>query len=139
MATVYDTLQDELIKAVSDDLKANVKLNKPDWALFVKTGAHRERSPDNQDWWWVRAASVLRKVYIKGPVGVQRLRVAYGGRKHRGVKPEEFRRAGGKVIRTILAEFDKIGFTEKVEGGRRITPKGQSYLDKIASKLSAGG
>lgn len=137
MTTVYEIPSSKLISNVAEDLRINIKLKKPDWAEFVKTGAHRERQPDNSGWWWVRAASILRKVYIGGPVGVQRLRTAYGDRKHRGVKPEEFRRAGGKVVRTILREFDSLGFTEKSGKGRKITKNGQSYLDKIATKIKS--
>jgi small subunit ribosomal protein S19e len=139
MATVYEIPAGDLIEAAAKDLKENVKLKKPAWAEFVKTGTHVERMPENPDWWFHRAASVLRKVYINGPVGVQSLRVAYGSTKNRGVKPEAFRRAGGKNIRVLLQEYDRLGFTEKVvtkgQCGRRVTPKGQSYLDKIASNL----
>ena len=136
MTTVYEIPPDKMIEIVADDLKNNVKLKMPEWAKFVKTGAHRERMPQNDDWWWIRSASILRKIYINGPVGVQRLRTAYGGKKNRGVKPEKFYRAGGKIIRSILQEFDRIGFTEKVNNGRKITPKGQSYLDKLATEIS---
>ncbi|HDH41488.1 MAG TPA: 30S ribosomal protein S19e [Candidatus Altiarchaeales archaeon] len=136
MTTVYEIPPDKMIEIVADDLKNNVKLKMPEWAKFVKTGAHRERMPQNDDWWWIRSASILRKIYINGPVGVQRLRTAYGGKKNRGVKPEKFYRAGGKIIRSILQEFDRIGFTEKVDNGRKITPKGQSYLDKLATEIS---
>lgn len=138
MATVYEIPPDKLIAKAAEDLKTNVKLKMPKWVEFVKTGTHREREPDNPDWWWIRSASVLRKVYLNSPVGVQRLRTAYGDRKHRGVKPEEFRRAGGKIIRTILKEFDNLGLTEKSSNGRIITKKGQSYLDKIASDINKG-
>ncbi len=135
MATVYDVPADKLIARVAEDLKNRIKLKRPNWAIFVKTGSHRERMPENPDWWWIRAASILRKVYVNKAIGVQRLRREYGGRKRRGVKPEKSRRAGGKIIRTILMEFDRIGFTEKVDKGRRITAKGQSYLDKIATNI----
>ncbi len=138
MATVYEVPTDKLIAKTAEDLKTNIKLKRPDWTEFVKTGTHRERQPDNPDWWYSRAASILRKVYINGPVGVQRLRTVYGDRKHRGVKPEEFRRAGGKILRIILKEFDNLGFTEKSGNGRIITKKGQSYLDKISSEINKG-
>jgi len=137
MATVYEAPAEKLIAETARDLKENVKIKKPDWAHFVKTGTHVERLPDDPDWWWLRAASILRKVYMNGPVGVHRLRTAYGGRKHRGVKPEEFRRAGGKNIRTILKQLDEAGYTEKAPGGRRISAKGRSYLDKIASSVKS--
>jgi small subunit ribosomal protein S19e len=135
MATVYEVPVDKLINETAEDLKENVKLKKPDWANYAKTGAHAERPPENPDWWWIRAASIMRKVYVNGPVGVRRLTTAYGGRKDRGVKPQEFRRAGGKNIRVILKELDALGYTEKVKDGRRITPKGQSYMDKIVNKI----
>jgi len=136
MATVYDVPTDALIKETAQDLKDNVKIERPEWALIVKTGVSRERKPQDQNWWWVRAASILRRIYIEGPVGVQRLRTYYGGKKNCGHKPNEFRRASGKVIRTLLKELDTKGLTESSRDGRKLTKKGQSYLDKIASTIS---
>lgn len=139
MATAYDVSAEKLIPKVAEDLKTTVKLEMPEWASLVKTGAHKERIPESEDWWWHRAASILRKLYVRGPTGVQKLRVLYGGRKNRGVKPEKFYPAGGKIIRAILKEFDELGFTEKIKKeGRKITPKGQAYLDKIASGILKG-
>ena len=135
MATVYEVPADKLINKVAKDLKENQKFNRPEWAQYVKTGTHVQRQPDDPDWWWIRAATVMRKVYIDGPVGTRRLRTVFGGRKNRGVKPEEFRRAGGKHLRVILQETDKLGFTEKVKGGRKMTAKGQSYLDKLTNEV----
>lgn len=136
MATVYEIPPDVLIEKVALDLKDKGKLKMPEWAKFVKTGPHKGRAPQDDNWWWIRAASILRKVYINSPVGIQRLRTVYGGKKNRGVKPERFYRASGKIIRVILQEFDGMGLTEKAKEGRKITPKGQSYLDKIATELA---
>jgi len=142
MATVYDVSAPDLIEAAAKDLKEKQKFTRPEWTKFVKTGVHAERCPENPDWWWIRAASVLRKIYINGPVGVSRLRTVYGGRKNRGSKPEKFRRGAGKIIRTILQEFDELNFTKKavktqtqLAKGRAITKEGQSYLDKIATDI----
>jgi small subunit ribosomal protein S19e len=137
MATVYDVPADKLIKETAQDLKENVKLERPEWALIVKTGTNKERKPSNIDWWWVRAASILRRVYMEGPVGVQRLRTAYGGTKNRGHKPNKFFKASGKVIRAILKELDGAELTASSKMGRKITDKGRSYMDKIASKISS--
>ena len=138
MTTVYDVPAKDLIERTAKDLKENVKLERPEWSNYVKTGVDKERKPENPDWWWTKAASVLRKTYMEGPIGVQKLRTIYGGRKNCGVKPEKFRRASGKIIRTILKEFDQLGYTEKVKGGRGITPKGRSYLDKISTNICQG-
>jgi small subunit ribosomal protein S19e len=73
---------DELIERLAEYLRENVKeVEAPQWALFVKTGSHKQRPPDRLDWWHLRAASMLRKLYVKGPIGVSKLRKIYGGRK----------------------------------------------------------
>lgn len=136
MATAYDVPTEALIKETAQDLKENLKIERPEWALIVKTGVSRERKPQDPDWWWIRSASILRRIYVEGPVGVQRLRTFYGGKKNRGHKPNEFRRASGKVIRTLLKELDAKGLTESSRDGRKLTKKGQSYIDKIASKIA---
>ncbi len=137
MATVLDVPADVLIQKTAEELKKIEQIQMPEWALFVKTGAHKERVPQQKDWWYIRAASILRRLYIDGPVGVARLRTYYGGRKNRGVKPEHHVDAGGKIIRTILQQLESAGLVEKADSkGRRLTPKGQAFLDKIATEIA---
>ncbi len=138
MVTVYDVPPDKLISALAEYLKKNVpEVKPPPWALFVKTaGPARERPPEDPDWWYVRCASLLRKLYIHGPVGVERLRTAYGGRTKSRVKPEVFKKGGGSIIRKALQQLEKAGLVMKVEGkGRMLTPEGRSLLDRIATKV----
>ncbi len=144
MTTVYDVPADELVKRVADRLKKSRHIHIPKWAMAVKTGAHKELPPQNDGWWYVRAASMLRQIYIHGPVGVARLRTYYGGRVRRGVRKERFREASGKILRTILSQLEEAGYVLKLEKGRKgrmISPKGQSLLDGIAHeiKLHKGG
>lgn len=114
-------------------------MDPPEWVIFVKTGASRERPPSNDDWWYVRAASIMRTLYKIGPVGISKLRKKYGGKKNRGYKPERFYLAGGNIIRKILQQFEKAGlvkFVEKgVHKGRILTPKGISLINKVASEI----
>jgi len=133
MVSAIDVPADKLIDTVKADLKKSMMT--PDWAKFVKTGAGRQRPPEQSDWWQIRAASMIRKIYTDGPVGVNRLRTWYGGRKDRGVKPCKTYKAGGKIIRTILNQLEKLGYVKKIKGGRIITSKGQSYLDQMAKKV----
>ena len=138
MPTARDVSPDLLIERLKEKLKDVPEIQPPEWAKYVKTGSHRERPPQQEDWWYVRAASVLRAVYLRGPVGVEKLRTKYGGRKDRGVKPEHFRKASGHVIRKIMQQLEEAGLVEKVERkGRKITPKGQSLLDKLATEILA--
>lgn len=137
MVTVFSVPADKLISKTAAKLRE--KLKQPDWAKFVKTGTHAERPPAQADWWWVRAASILRKVYTDGPVGVNRLRVWYGGRKNRGSRPEKAVKAGGKIIRVLLQELEKNGYLRKAKRGREITPEGQKFLDSIAFEVQKSG
>ena len=135
MTTVFDVPAEVLIDTVAEEFKNNAKINPPAWANFVKTGVHKERKPENPDWWFIRAASILRRVYMDGPVGVISLRTFYGGKKDRGVRPESFRKGSGAVIRTALHQLEDVGYVEKVEGGRVVTPAGRSFLDKISGEI----
>lgn len=136
MPTTYDYEAGELISRAAEELKNFSSIKMPDWAKFVKTGRHAERPPDNPDWWFIRAAALLRKIYTKGPIGISKLRVLYGGKKNRGVKREHFYRAGGKIIRVILQQLENEGLVRKVDlkqgkPGRIITPKGMKFLDTV--------
>ena len=135
MTTVFDVPADLLIKKVADEFKNNDKIQSPQWANFVRTGVHKERKPENNDWWFIRNASIIRRVYIDGPVGVESLRTFYGGKKDRGVRPEKFKKGSGAIIRNALHQLEDAGYVEKVEGGRVVTPQGRSFLDKISGEI----
>ena len=135
MTTVFDVPADLLIEKVAEEFKSNDKINSPAWSNFVKTGVHKERKPENADWWYIRTASIIRRVYMDGPVGVISLRTFYGGKKDRGVRPEVFRKGSGSIVRTALKQLEDAGFVEKVEGGRVVSPAGRSFLDKISAEI----
>lgn len=140
MASFYDVDTQELIEQVSVELKKIVIIKPPVWSWFVKTGASRERPPARDDWWHIRSASVLRYVAMKGPIGVQKLRVKYGGKKNRGYKKEHFFKSSGNILRKILQQLEKSELikqdTRGTHKGRVITAKGKSLLDKTASKIA---
>jgi small subunit ribosomal protein S19e len=137
MTTAYDVPADVLIDKLSDYMKESMReVQPPEWADYVKTGSHAERVPQNPDWWYVRTASILRKLYMNGPVGVSKLRKDYGGRKRRGVRPAHFAKAGGNIIRTILQQLEQVGLAQK-DGikGRNVSGKGRSLLDAMATQI----
>jgi small subunit ribosomal protein S19e len=137
MVSPTDVSPQELVREVANALKE--KITQPKWAAFVKTGAHKERPPLEKDWWYIRAASVLRTIYKSGPVGVSKLRSKYGSTKSRGVKPPRFTKASGSILRKILQQLESVGLVTKVkEGvhkGRIITPAGVSLLAKAAARI----
>lgn len=138
MATVKSVSTQQLLERVGEKLQKE-GIEMPEWARNVKTGVYAERPPENPDWWYVRAASVLRKIQLHGPVGTNKLRTWYGGAQNRGARPEKHTKAGGKVIRTCLQQLEKADLVKNVKGkGRILTPKGQSILEKTASEIQGG-
>ncbi len=137
MPTVHDVPADLFIERLSKYLKSSIpEVRPPEWSAYVKTGVHREMAPQNPDWWYIRSASMLRKLYVRGPLGVSRLRKLYGGRKRRGVAPAHFRRGGGAIARRILQQLEAAGLVTKTGlKGRSISPKGRSLLDALSTQI----
>ncbi len=105
---------------LADALKKVPEFKEPEWITFVKSSSGKERPIEDPDFWYKRSASILRQIYIHKVVGVGRLRTRYGSRKNRGMKPEKFMKASGKMIRIILQEAEQAVLIEKVnESGKR--------------------
>lgn len=135
MVTVQDVKAEPLINQVAEDLEDDFE--KPEWANFARTGVGRERTPEQDNWYHIRAAAILRRIYNEGPLGVSRLRTIYGTRKNNGHQPEHHSKASGKVIRSALQDLEEAGYVETEEGeGRVITDKGKSFLDNKASEIA---
>ncbi len=140
MTKVFEINAQEYNAKLAEALKGVPEISQPEWSQFVKSGPAKQRPIEEIDFWQKRTASILRQIYLRGIVGVSRLRTKYGSKKARGVRPEEFRKASGKIIRTILQQCDKAGLTEVakeivgVKGkrpGRQLTKKGKEFLEDI--------
>lgn len=136
--TVKNVQPAKLITAAAEELKKSKVVQPPSWSVYTKSGLCAERPPQQKDFWFLRSAAILRKIYINGPIGTQRLRVAYGARKRFGHPSPHHRKAGGKIIRLMLQQLEKDGLIKMVEKprkGRVVTPKGQRFLDKLSHKV----
>lgn len=128
---------DRLIHALAEYLKENIKEVSPvPWSNYVKTGSHVERVPSQPNFWYIRCASLLRRIYLDGPVGIESLRSAYGGRAKKGMRREHFYKAGASSIRKPLQQLERAGLvTKSGTRGRVLTDKGKSLVDRISYKL----
>jgi len=133
---VYELKAEEFNTKLAEALKQIPEFKVPEWSLYVKTGVAKKRPPVEEDFWYKRAASILRQAYIKKIIGVNRLKTRYGSKYNRGMKPEKFKKASGKIIRVILQQAEAAGFLEKYNqpgkrAGRILTLKGKEFLDNI--------
>ncbi len=138
MITPHDVPASKFIEKVAKYLKDNVDaVTPPPWASVAKTGSHVEKQPQNPDWWYVRAASILRKVYIHGPIGLEKLRADYGGRKGFTVTREHVFKSGGSNIRKVLQQLEVAGFVQSSKPrGRIVTKEGRKLLQELAEELA---
>ena len=130
-----------LNRELAKELKERKIITPPSWVAFVKTGSHRERPPAERDWFYHRAASILRAIAQKGPIGTSKLAVRYGGRKNRGSAPDKFQEAGTNAIRKCLQQLEKGGLISQVERaghkGRALTKKGNEFLKQAVERAKA--
>jgi len=132
-STVKDVPADRFIKHFAEHLKRQGKFELPKWADTVKTGVHKELAPYNTDWLYVRAASIVRRIYIRGGTGVGGFKKVYGGQYRRGTCTNTFQLASGKILRYVMQQLEEIGLVEaSPNGGRKLTQEGQRELDTIA-------
>ncbi|MGQ9781717.1 MAG: 30S ribosomal protein S19e [Nitrososphaeria archaeon] len=137
MTTAYEVPADLLIDRLAEHIKNNVtQVTPPEWAFYVKTGSHVERPPQDKNWWYKRAASLLRKIYFYGPIGIGELRSMYGGGKSTGYALRHHRDSGGSTIRKVLQQLESAGLVTKLEKkGRVLTGKGRSVVDRISKEI----
>lgn len=137
MPTAYDVPADLLINLTAKRLKDNFQdIASPSQMTYAKTGSHREDVPKNSDFWYIRCASLLRKVYVHGPIGVAHLREQYGGLSKKGNVGKHKRKGGGCSVRRPLEQLEKAGLVKTVDRqGRVVTNHGASLLDTLAGEI----
>ena len=135
--TVKDVSAELFVKAYAQHLKRQGKIEIPKWADYVKTSTAKELAPYDADWFYIRCASIARKVYLRPNTGVGALTKVYGGNERRGTRPEHFHKANSGIIRYMLRQLEDIKVLEKVDGGkgRKISQIGQQDLDRIAATV----
>ena len=110
MVTVYDVPAEKLILKVAEKLKQNSAIVPPEWAEFVKTGVHTEKAPSQEDWWFTRSASIMRKLYVKGPMGSSKLAAEYGGYRDKGTMPNRAVKGSRNIARKCMIQLEQAGY-----------------------------
>ncbi len=138
MVTIYDVPADALIEEVAARLED--RIDEPDWVEFAKSGAGKELPPEQEDFWYVRSASLLRKVAQNEPIGIERLATEYGSKKRGSnrysVRPGEHEGGSRKLIRASLQALEEDGLVTTAAGeGRRVSDDGEAFLSEVAADV----
>nr|XP_043615362.1 40S ribosomal protein S19-3 [Erigeron canadensis] len=134
--TVKDVSPHEFVKAYAAHLKRSGKMELPLWTDIVKTAPFKELAPYDPDWYYIRAASMARKIYLRGGLGVGAFQRIYGGRKRNGSAPPHFSKSSGGIARHILQQLQTMNIVDfDAKGGRKITSNGRRDLDQVAGRV----
>ena len=121
--TVKDVSSHDFVIAYAAHLKRIGKIEVPKWADLVKTSVHKELAPYDPDWYYIRAAAIARRVYLRNGIGVGAFKRIFGGRRMRGTIPERFQSSSGSIARHILKEVRCSPSPSDSAGGEGPVPR----------------
>ena len=135
--SIYVVQPEKLVEAIAEKLKEFPEISPPKGSEFWKTAFFKELAPsDSENFWYIRCASLLRKVKKFGPIGVSKLRKFYGGRNRKGQGLHHSAKGSGKIIRVALQQLEKANLIKMNEKkGRVLTSEGTSLLERTASGI----
>ncbi|MFX1256276.1 MAG: 30S ribosomal protein S19e [Promethearchaeota archaeon] len=135
--SIYVVEPNTLIENLAEKLKEYSEIKAPENSKFWKTAFFKELAPiDSENFWYIRCASILRKLNKFGPIGVNKLRKQYGGKNRRGPGLNHSAKGSGKIIRVALQQLEKANLVESVERkGRKLSPEGRSLVERIAYSI----
>ena len=135
--SIYVVQPEKFVEVIAEKLKEYPEISPPEGSEFWKTAFFKELAPqDSANFWFIRCASILRKVKKFGPIGVNKLRKFYGGRNRKGPGRNHSAKGSGKIIRVALQQLEKANLiVNKEKKGRVTTPEGTSLLERTAYSI----
>ncbi|MHA2394114.1 MAG: 40S ribosomal protein S19 [Promethearchaeota archaeon] len=132
--SIYVVQPEKLIEVLAAKLRDFPEISPPEGLEFWKTAFYKELAPsDSEGFWYIRCASLLRKIKKHGPIGVNKLRKFYGGKNRKGSGLHHSARGSGKIIRVALQQLEAAKLIEINEKqGRTLSSEGTSLLERTA-------
>lgn len=135
MSEVKSIPSDEFVLKLAAALKNKGTIKTQKWHDYVKTGCSRLYTPANQDWFYIRAAAMLRRLNSRDAAGTGAFRRVFGNVHMSTSTPHHFTKSSGGLIRNILKQLEAAKFVEKTDKGRRLSKKGQQFLNDFAKSI----
>ena len=139
--TIKDVPADKFISAYAAHLKKTQKIQPLEGHGYLKTAYYKDMQPENPDWYYVRAAALARKMYLRPQIGVGRLRHLFGSCRRNGFARNKHGKAAGKIIRHALIQLEKAGILTRykdqgeVYDTRVVSKEGQKELNEVAKNV----
>ena len=134
--TMRDVSSWKWVRAMAAHFKQEGKLFVPSCTELIKTSHGRDRAPQNPDWYYIRCAAVLRRIYMRPGTGTGGLSKPFGNKKNRGSQPEITTRAARGLLHWCCKSLEGLKLIQKGKtSGRCVSKLGRQKADTIASNL----
>ena len=136
--SIFIVEPEKLINTMAEKLREFPEIKPPKGSQFWKTAFFKELAPiDHENFWFIRCASLLRKIKKFGPIGVTKLRKYYGGKNKHGPGRHHSAKGSGKIIRVALQQLEAANLIVKQEkDGRVVSPEGTSLIERTAYSIT---
>ena len=129
--------QGRLVDALTNYLLSEKLVETPAHTVRTKTAAFKENTPEDPNWFVRRSAAILRRLALKGEMGVGKLAKVFGALNKRRISRNKKQHAAKGHIRKALQLLEAARLAEKGEDEckRKITDEGFALLNKLAREL----
>jgi small subunit ribosomal protein S19e len=138
-ATLRDVSANKWVRTMAAHLKQSGKLFVPNCTELTKNSHGNERAPQNPDWYYYRAAAVLRRIYLRPGTGYGGLGKAFAVLKNNGSRPEKTIKAARGMLHWVCRSLEGLKLVQKgKQSGRVLTRDGRRKCDAIAFNVKSG-
>ena len=139
MIDIFTVKPDVFNQALADHLKNTSKVVLPKNVDIIKTCHGKQRTPSDRDWYYKRAASIVRRMVLAmnsgSRVGVRKLSSRYGCAKNRGSRPSKHVDGSKGIIRRIIQDLEKADWVVKEDGNRRVSDLALGEIKQLVEKI----
>lgn len=125
---IYEVRPERFNVALKSYLKSSNKIVLPQDYDIIKTGESRELAPSDDDWYYMRAASIVRQIAKKGGVTSEFLAEKYGSRKNRGCRPSKYVPAHREIGDSVLENLKNMGWINPANSKDMLTEQGKTVV-----------
>lgn len=115
-------------------LKSSNKMVLPEHHDIMKTGEGKELAPCDDDWYYLRAAAIVRQIARFGTVTSECMAWRYGSRKNRGVRPSKYVPAYREIGDSVLDNLRNMGWIN-ASADDMLTEQGKTVVREIIEKV----
>lgn len=132
---IYEVRPERFNAALKSYFKSCNRVALPQDYDIIKTGEGRELAPNDDDWYYMRMAAVVRQIAKNGAVTSEFLASRYGCVKNRGCRPSKYVPAYREIGDSVLENLKNMGWVDLSNTKDMLTEQGRTVVREIIEKV----